>query len=305
METNNYNIDDIQKNIRSALDIISEQSKGIVPKSIVLDDSYYGLNRMTPKMFDSWIPCIIDVESKELGHLNACVIPAFLRKTPDIKITTNCSKPYYNDYDTPLLWSPSNMTEVEDIEIALNYTMIKTLACYNLLKSIIYNRDTDSLSSMPVENRVQTCVSSNTYKRCNIKIYPFRFSPYTYFSGDKEIWQSELKNRGIENGILLNVINNSKSYIEIKDVQLGVCVSQFNIRYDNKSNYCACALCSAYSRNINFVMDANYDENKLDEIKMNDDDIFSINTGIEIEEHKIKETNKNLKISIIDDEILI
>lgn len=28
METNNYNIDDIQKNIRSALDIISEQSKG-------------------------------------------------------------------------------------------------------------------------------------------------------------------------------------------------------------------------------------------------------------------------------------
>ena len=59
METNNYNIDDIQKNIRSALDIISEQSKGIVPKSIVLDDSYYGLNRMTPKMFDSWIPCIM------------------------------------------------------------------------------------------------------------------------------------------------------------------------------------------------------------------------------------------------------
>ena len=45
-------------------------------------------------------------------------------------------------------------------------------------------------------------------------------------------------------------------------------------------------------------MDANYDENKVD-------DIFSTNTGIEIEEHEIKETNKNLKISIIDDEILI
>lgn len=302
METNNYNIDDIQKNVRSALDIISEQSKGIVPKSIVLDDSYYGLNRMTPKMFDGWIPCIIDVESKELGHLNACVIPAFLRKVPDIK-TTNYSKTYYNDYDAPLVCLPSNMTEVEDIEIALNHTMIKTLACYNLLESIIYNSDTDSLSSRPVENRVQTCVSSNTPKRCNIKIYPFRFSPYTYFFEDKEIWQSELENRGIENGILLNVINNSKYYIEIKDVQLGIWISQFNIKYDNKSNYCACALCGVYSRNINFVMGANYDENKLDEIKM--DDIFSINTGIEIEEHEIKETNKNLKISIIDDEILI
>lgn len=32
---------------------------------------------------------------------------------------------------------------------------------------------------------------------------------------------------------------------------------------------------------------------------------IGINTGIEIEEHEIKETNKNLKISIIDDEILI
>lgn len=302
METNNCNIDNIQTNIRSALDIISDQSKGIVPKSIVLDDSYYGLNRMTPKMFDGWIPCIIDVESKELGHLNACVIPAFLRKVPDIKIT-NYSKTYYNDYDAPLVCLPSNMTEVEDIEIALNHTMIKTLACYNLLESIIYNSDTDSLSSRPVENRVQTCVSSNTPKRCNIKIYPFRFSPYTYFFEDKEIWQSELKNRGIENGILLNVINNSKHYIEIKDVQLGIWVSQFNIRYDNKSNYCAAVLCSVYSRNINFVMDANYGENKSDETKM--DDIFSINTGIEIEEHEIKETNKSLKISIIDDEILI